>query len=200
MPVVVALLQRVLATPLDASGLRLQDIGSRQRLNELEFTYPLAWLRAETLRALLARHGCMAGPFRERLERLEFSPLHGYMKGFIDLVFEANGRFYLVDYKSNWLGATPAAYRREDLEAAMAREAYRLQYLIYTVALHRYLRVRVADYAYEKHFGGVFYLFLRGMDPATGPQCGVFHDCPTPALIAALDQLMATGEVAKSTS
>lgn len=199
-PVVVALLQRVLATPLDASGLRLQDIGSRQRLNELEFTYPLAWLRAETLRALLARHGCMAGPFRERLERLEFSPLHGYMKGFIDLVFEANGRFYLVDYKSNWLGATPAAYRREDLEAAMAREAYRLQYLIYTVALHRYLRVRVADYAYEKHFGGVFYLFLRGMDPATGPQCGVFHDCPTPALIAALDQLMATGEVAKSTS
>jgi exodeoxyribonuclease V beta subunit len=117
------------------------------------------------------------------------------MKGFMDLVFESDGRFYLVDYKSNWLGPEPEAYRRERLDEAMARESYLLQYLIYTVALHRYLRLRVPDYDYERHFGGVFYLFLRGMDPALGPACGVFHDRPAPALVAALDELMTTGSV-----
>ena len=136
------------------------------------------------------------GPFREMIDNLEFSPLRGYMKGFIDLVFESGGRFYLVDYKSNWLGPEPAAYRPERLAEAMAREAYVLQYLIYTLALHRYLRLRVADYDYQRHFGGVYYLFLRGMDPALGSACGVFRDRPTPALVAALDELMASGTVA----
>jgi exodeoxyribonuclease V beta subunit len=82
--------------------------------------------------------------------------------------------FWLVDYKSNWLGGEPTAYRRERLDEAMAREAYLLQYLIYTVALHRYLRLRLPDYNYQRHFGGVFYLFLRGMDPASGEIMGCF--------------------------
>ena len=194
-PVVVELTRRVLATPLNPSGLRLATVTADRRLNELEFTYPIAKLRANVLRQVLERHGYAAGPFRDMIETLEFSPLRGYMKGFIDLVFEADGRFWLVDYKSNWLGPEPAAYRRARLDEAMAREAYLLQYLIYTVALHRYLRLRLPDYDYERHFGGVFYLFLRGMDPAFGPDCGVFHDRPTPALVAALDELMTTGGV-----
>ena len=192
-PVVAEWVEQVLATPLNADGLRLATVATDQRLVELEFTYPLAHLRADDLRRVLERHGYAAGPFGEWIESLEFSPLRGYMKGFIDLVFEAGGRFYLVDYKSNWLGPDWAAYRRPALEATMAREAYVLQYLIYTVALHRYLRLRLMDYAYERHFGGVFYLFLRGMDPTWGPECGVFHDRPAPALVAALDALMATG-------
>ncbi len=192
-PVVTDLTRRVLATPLNPAGLRLASVTPNRRLNELEFTYPLANLRADALRRVLERHGYAAGPFREMIETLEFSPLRGYMKGFIDLVFEADGRFWLVDYKSNWLGAEPAAYRRERLDEAMAREAYLLQYLIYTVALHRYLRLRLPDYDYEQHFGGVFYLFLRGMDPALGSACGVYHDRPAPALVTALDALMATG-------
>lgn len=186
--------ERVLATPLNAAGLRLATVPLARRLNELEFYYPLANLRPDALRQVLERHGRATGPFRELIERLEFSPLRGYMKGYIDLVFEAGGRFYLVDYKSNWLGSDPAAYRPPHLAEAMAREAYLLQYLIYTVALHRYLRLRVPDYAYERHFGGVFYLFLRGMDPAQGPDCGIYHDWPAPELVAALDRLMATGE------
>ncbi|HAS86230.1 MAG TPA: hypothetical protein DCS31_05455 [Candidatus Competibacteraceae bacterium] len=117
------------------------------------------------------------------------------MKGYIDLVFESGGRFYLADYKSNWLGAEVAAYRRSRLDEAMARESYGLQYLIYTVALHRYLRLRVPNYHYDRHFGGVFYLFLRGMDPAWGEDYGVFRDRPPAELIRALDVLMATGTV-----
>ncbi|MBS1225984.1 MAG: exodeoxyribonuclease subunit beta, partial [Proteobacteria bacterium] len=194
-PTAVDWVERVLATPLDGSGLMLATVAPERRLNELEFTYPVGSLRPEALRRVLERHGYAVGPFRERIENLEFSPLRGYMKGFMDLVFESDGRFYLVDYKSNWLGPEPEAYRRERLDEAMARESYLLQYLIYTVALHRYLRLRVPDYDYERHFGGVFYLFLRGMDPALGPACGVFHDRPAPALVAALDELMTTGSV-----
>ncbi len=182
--------ERVLATPLHGNGLRLDAVTLDRRLNELEFYYPLAHLRPEALRQVLERHGYAASPFREMIDQLDFNPLRGYMKGFIDLVFEAEGRFYLVDYKSNWLGPELAAYQPDRLAEAMAREAYVLQYLIYTVALHRYLRLRVLDYDYERHFGGVFYLFLRGMDPAQGRDCGVFHDLPAPALVAALDKLM----------
>lgn len=192
-PIVADWVGRVLATPLDESGLRLATVAAERRLNELEFTYPVTVLQAETLQRVLERHGYAAGPYRELIDRLEFSPLRGYMKGFIDLVFEADGRFHLVDYKSNWLGAEPAAYRRERLDEAMTRESYGLQYLIYTVALHRYLRLRLPDYDYQRHFGGIYYLFLRGMDPALGPACGIFHDRPPPALVAALDELMATG-------
>ncbi|HRD50224.1 MAG TPA: exodeoxyribonuclease V subunit beta [Candidatus Contendobacter sp.] len=192
-PTIADLVERVLATPLNESGLMLAAITPDRRLNELEFTYPLAQLRADRLQQVLEQHGLAVEPFREMVEKLEFNPLRGYMKGFMDLVFEAEGRFYLVDYKSNWLGAEPAAYRRAALDDAMARDSYVLQYLIYTVALHRYLRLRVLDYDYERHFGGVFYLFLRGMSPESGPDCGVFRDRPTLALVMALDELMATG-------
>ncbi|MCB1821285.1 MAG: exodeoxyribonuclease V subunit beta, partial [Candidatus Competibacteraceae bacterium] len=189
-PVVADWVERVLATPLDGCALRLSGITLDRRLNELEFYYPVERLRPEALQDILKRHGYADGLFREMIDRLEFSPLRGYMKGFIDLAFEAEGRFYLVDYKSNWLGAEPAAYQPERLAEAMAREAYVLQYLIYTVALHRYLQFRVLDYDYERHFGGVFYLFLRGMAPARGANCGVFHDRPAATLVAALDVLM----------
>ena len=185
---------RVVATPLNQNGLKLAAVTPERRIDELEFTYPVARLRAEDLRELLARHGYATGPFRERVETLEFSPLRGYMRGFIDLVFEAEGRFYLADYKSNWLGADAAAYRGPRLAEAMARESYLLQYLIYTVALHRYLGLRLPDYDFERHFGGVFYLFLRGMDPELGPEHGVFCDRPPLSLTLALDRLMETGQ------
>ena len=192
-PTVADWVQQILTTPLNADGLQLATVTPDRRINELEFYYPLAQLRVETLRQVLTRHGYAVGPFQDMLDRLHFSPVRGYMKGFIDLVFESDGRFYLVDYKSNWLGAEPAAYRQESLTEVMARESYVLQYLIYTVAVHRYLRLRVADYNYARHFGGVYYLFLRGMDPALGAESGVFHDRPTPTLIMALDALMAGG-------
>jgi exodeoxyribonuclease V beta subunit len=110
------------------------------------------------------------------------------MKGFIDLVFEADGRYYLVDYKSNWLGNKYADYGLGPLAEAMAREHYYLQYLIYTVALHRYLAVRLPDYDYETHYGGVYYLFIRGIDAKR--KTGIFRDRPNAALIEGLEKLL----------
>jgi exodeoxyribonuclease V beta subunit len=88
------------------------------------------------------------------------------MNGFIDLVFEHGGRFYFADWKSNWLGATSRAYQAATVEAEMQRNLYTLQLCLYSVALHRYLRVRKPGYDFDQHFGGAFYVFLRGIDPA----------------------------------
>ncbi|MBA1331322.1 hypothetical protein QQ73_09210, partial [Candidatus Endoriftia persephone str. Guaymas] len=116
----------------------------------------------------------------------------GLMRGFIDLVFQHQGRFYLADYKSNHLGNRPEEYHCEALEQAMQAHRYRLQYLIYTLALHRYLRQRLPDYDYQRHFGGVYYLFVRGIRP--GSRHGIFYDRPPLALIEALDRLCAEGQ------
>jgi len=104
------------------------------------------------------------------------------------LVFYWNGRYYLLDYKSNWLGEDSSAYTEPAMESAMAEHRYDLQYQLYTLALHRYLRHRVSGYDYQQHFGGVIYLFLRGMN-AEHPGNGVFRRRPSEAFINCLDRL-----------
>lgn len=191
---VVQWVEEILATPLHASGFSLNQVTWKRRINELEFYYPVAHLHHAALAKLLREHGYTSAPIQAMSERLNFNPLRGYMRGYIDLVFEAEGRFYLVDYKSNWLGTDAAAYQAPQLGAVMAREAYILQYLIYAIALHRYLQLRLAGYDYQQHFGGVLYLFLRGMHPDFKTDCGIFYDRPKFELIAALDRIIATGK------
>lgn len=173
-------LARVLATPLDGSGLRLADIGHSRRLNEMEFTFPVCSLAPERLAACLGRFG---------IDTPDFAVVSGYLKGFIDLVFEHDGRFYIVDYKSNWLGGRTEDYGRARMAAVMAAEHYRLQYLLYTVALMRYLRLRLPAGNDRDCFGGVFYLFLRGMTPASPAGTGIWFDRPEPALVEALGEV-----------
>nr|MDQ3624282.1 PD-(D/E)XK nuclease family protein [Verrucomicrobiota bacterium] len=160
-------------------GLRLSRIPKSARLSELEFHLPVGALDAASLLRAL-------GP--EAAGRLQFDPWRGVLKGFIDLVFEHGGRFYLLDWKSNQLGPDTSAYEPETLAAVMSHHRYRLQYLLYTVALHRFLALRLRGYQYERHFGGVSYLFLRGIDPSQ-PRLGVFRDTPAPKVIKALDTL-----------
>jgi exodeoxyribonuclease V beta subunit len=195
-PAVTAMMENVLSTPLDSAtdGLRLRGVERGRRMDELTFYYPIARLEPRRLAALLAPHGHGGGAIRGRIEGLSFDPVQGFMTGSMDLVFERGGRYYLADYKSNWLGGDPDAYQADRLSRVMGREAYDLQYLIYTVALHRYLGQRVVGYDYATHFGGVFYLFVRGMDPARGADCGVFRDRPSPSLVAALDRYLAVGD------
>jgi exodeoxyribonuclease V beta subunit len=194
LPVVEDMLAQVLAPPLDAGGrIRLCDVPRTRRLDELEFTYPLAGFDLAGLRATLAAHGFGTGPFATSLHALAFASVSGFMRGFIDLVIEVDGRYWLIDYKSNWLGPTLDDYRAERLPSVMAREAYWLQYLIYLVALHRLLRTRLPRYEYETHVGGVFYLFLRGMRPELGAASGVFNDRPARALVEALDAWIGGG-------
>lgn len=188
-PAVMELVTQVLDTPLDEStGLCLRQIPLTDRLPELEFHFPVVRLDPVTLRDALAdtRYGASVAD-------LGFEPLRGLMRGYIDLVLRHHGRYYLVDYKSNLLGRDLAAYAQAGMAAAIREHRYDLQYLIYTLALHRLLRVRLPDYGYERHFGGVFYLFLRGMRPAQGARFGVWHDRPGQELVARLDRLFQDG-------
>ncbi len=185
------IVESVLDTPLDDSlGVRLRDIARGDRRDELEFHFPLSRLDVSNLRGPLARVARHRGTARA----LRFDPVRGFVRGFIDLVFEFRGKVYLVDYKSNYLGHRLADYGQGGIRDAMVEHHYDLQYLIYTVALHRYLRSRIPDYDYGRHFGGVFYLFLRGMRPEHGPKFGVFQDRPESGLIAELDMVFAGGE------
>ncbi len=192
MPVVANMVESVLATSLDRAGtLYLKTVSDKQRLVELEFYFPLAPINAEGLRNILLEHEFASTEvMRQAIEHINFADVSGFMKGFIDLVFEVNGCFYLADYKSNWLGSEPGDYSGESLVRVIAQQAYYLQYLFYTLALHRYLSLRLPDYNYEQHFGGAFYLFVRGMHPATGSECGVYWDKPSKQLIEAMDRYL----------
>ena len=98
-------------------------------------------------------------------------------------------RFYLLDWKSNWLGARSGDYGQEEMTAAMLRHNYYLQYHLYTLAADLFLRRRVADYDYERDFGGVFYVFLRGVD-ARAPAQAIFQARPARETVAALHNLL----------
>lgn len=188
-------IEAMLDAPLDDKGLRLASIPRAKRLDELEFVFPVArgndMLTAKRLADALDAHpGGMTPPgYAARLRSLTFPPLHGFLKGFIDLVFEHEGRFYVVDYKSNHLGPMPEDYRSAALVQAMLHHDYFLQYHLYVVAVHRWLSRRLRDYDYERHFGGVFYLFARGMS-AKHPGMGVFVDRPSFARTDALSRVL----------
>ncbi|PTU74412.1 exodeoxyribonuclease V subunit beta [Pseudomonas mangrovi] len=183
-----AQLEQVIHADLDGQGLSLAALAPGRRLPELGFTFPVAGLDVERLRTLLLdpTH-CLPPTMRSAAERLEFDSLKGFMKGFIDLTFEHAGRWYILDYKSNWLGPDASHYGGERLEQAIAGEHYYLQYLIYLVALRRFLRLRLPGFV-DSALGGAYYLFLRGM-----PSAGVYFQRPADSLLDALDQLFAEG-------
>ncbi len=187
----------VLHTPLEP-GLTLSSIDRKARVDEMEFVLPVtSTLTPQVLERAFREHRAPSAmpTYASELRELSFDKLVGYLRGFIDLVFRHEGRYYLVDYKSNWLGAATAAYGSASLVRAMNDHHYFLQYHLYAVALHRHLRLRVHGYDYDSHFGGVFYLFLRGMSPEHPFQTGVFFDRPTHALVTTLERVLgSTGD------
>ncbi|WP_323974888.1 exodeoxyribonuclease V subunit beta [Aeromonas hydrophila] len=180
--------EAVLDTPLETGfgePVRLRDLAPERKQVELEFFLPMGRVTAPALTALCQQHD----PLSRGNKPLSFATVQGMLKGFIDLVFEWQGRWYLLDYKSNHLGMSPADYSRSALEQAMAEHRYDLQYQLYSLALHRLLALRLPGYDFDQHFGGVFYLFLRGM-----PQGGIFHTRPSRELVLGLDELFRNGD------
>jgi exodeoxyribonuclease V beta subunit len=167
-------------------GLALSGIALHRRLTELEFMLSAPSFDLHAMTRLLLDYG-----YPNLV--LDASTLHGYLRGFIDLVFEYRGRYWIIDWKSNHLGDTALAYDRASMAVAMDEHGYALQSLIYCVALHRYLRSRIADYDYERHFGASLYLFVRGVRPQwrDGERpAGVHQDRPPRALIERFDALL----------
>ncbi|MEF1186454.1 PD-(D/E)XK nuclease family protein, partial [Vibrio sinaloensis] len=127
-------------------------------------------------------------PLSAKAGDLGFQNVQGMLKGFIDLVFEDKGKYYVLDWKSNHLGDDVSYYHGEALKAAMADHRYDLQYQIYALALHRFLRSRLPNYDYQQHFGGVYYLFLRGMDGESSH--GIFSAKPSLEFLDDMDRLI----------
>ena len=172
------------ATGLPARQFSLATL--RTSLAEMEFWVEAHEVDTLAIDRLVCQHTLNCAP----RPALQPGQLNGMLKGFIDLVFEHEGRYYVADYKSNWLGSDDAAYTAEAMRAAILHSRYELQYVLYLFALHRLLRARLPDYDYERHVGTAVYLFLRGTH---APGQGLHCERPPRALIEALDVLFAGG-------
>ncbi|RRT97098.1 PD-(D/E)XK nuclease family protein, partial [Stenotrophomonas sp. 278] len=181
--VLVPLVGHTLTVPLPEGG-ALHSLAASERRAEIEFHFALEPTAVSELLAVLHAHGVV----RERRSFGTRRRLEGLMTGKIDLTYVRDGRWYVLDYKSNRLpGYSPAL-----LEAAMRHSEYDLQALVYTVALHRWLRFRLGSgYDYARDIGGIRYLFCRGL---AVPGEGVHAQAFAPELVDALDALFAGGQ------
>ncbi len=180
---VCAAIRRTLRLPLEPGSpdFTLSALPSTARLTELEFHFPINELSAGRLNALFSETRMMS-----------FHTVSGFLKGYIDLAFEREGKFYIVDWKSNWLGPTAESYSPPAMKAEMQHKHYDLQLHLYTVAFHRYLITRLPGYSYDENFGGVFYVFVRGADPAN-PDLGIHRARPDRDQIEDLNALFSSG-------
>ena len=162
---------------LEGSGLKLASIPESNCIKEMGFYISANEITSRYLNKLIGMP--VKGAHEENIS--------GYLKGYIDLLIRHDGKYYIIDYKSNYLGDTYADYASETLENAMTEANYHLQYHLYTLALHRYLSKRKPGYNYEDHFGGVLYLFIRGISSEV-PQSGIYFGRPSLELITELDE------------
>ncbi|MGB2065369.1 MAG: 3'-5' exonuclease, partial [Marinomonas gallaica] len=165
--------------------LRLMDLPSHKISVELEFMFSANQVTTGTIDQLVRRYTWQG---RER-PIANFQKLEGMFKGFIDLVAEIDGQYFVIDWKSNFLGNTDDDYHAQALQDALLKKRYDLQYVLYLLALHRHLKDRIPDYCYDTHVGGAIYFFLRGYEnPETQ---GLIMDKPPKTLIEQLDALFA---------
>jgi len=193
------MIKNVLSVSLESKGEKviLSSVKCDERINEMEFYFPLNHITPLSLKKLFSDNAGIdiASGFSDQIEKLYFSPSEGFMKGYIDTIFQYNGRFYIIDWKSNFLGTGIKNYTQNLLRETIKSDYYNLQYYIYTLALHQYLKWRMPKYKYENDFGGVFYVFIRGVNSQLGPEFGIFNDVPESKFIEKLGRLLIPGFV-----
>ena len=217
----VSWLDDILKTPLNThihheKSFCLSDITLQQTLRESEFYFPMEKANVTQLEKLLTDHRntplLLNGEFEDSESRLEhqvrvnqvrlpnYQSLKGMMHGFIDLVFEHQGKYYVCDYKSSHLGDNFKGYNQSALRENIEKNYYDLQYLIYSLALHRFLKQKLVNYSVETHFGGIYYLYLRGMSQHESHQgLGVYSRQISEAELIKLDDIF-SGEVKEKTT
>ncbi len=180
-------LDDILQAPLLHDDLSLQKLIPNKKLVEMEFYFPVSRLNCHEFNILLEKYPClnMTPP------PTEFRQLKGMLKGFIDLTFEWQGQYFILDYKSNFLGDTYSNYDDAATHEAMSDHRYDVQMVIYTLALHRLLKLRIPDYNYDQHIGGGYYLFLRGLNAQDNKDhYGQYFHKPEKVLIESLDKMI----------
>lgn len=187
LPMLLQLLEEVTKAKIQIAGesFTLGEISQEKRLNELEFDFNVPLFNPSALYDLEDTNS--------RINIKYYDSLEGIMNGKMDLFFEHNGRYYILDWKSNFLGDSLDYYKKEFLPEVMSENNYHLQYLLYTLAAKKFLESRMSGFNYNKHFGGVIYLFVRGIK--AGEDNGVFTCRPDLDKIERLEKMLATSSV-----
>jgi len=187
-------IQNVLGVPIDTGKniLNLSMLNPKDKVHELEFYLPLQLINPKTMGQVFGSFDDEKShkSYADMIKGLEFTPVKGMLRGFIDMVFKFDDMFYIIDWKSNFLGPSIEDYNQTALRNTIEREFYFLQYHLYTVAINSFLSFRDKNYRYNEHFGGVFYVFLRGIDMQKRQEYGIFFDRPPEGLIMAFNQYL----------
>jgi exodeoxyribonuclease V beta subunit len=193
LPAVSRTIAALVQAPLlaEAPAFRLSRLQAGDWLPEMEFFLPVALLSPERLQQ--AFEGLLTpeqhGQFSELLASFQFQQSRGMLHGFMDMVFQHQDRFYIIDWKSNHLGFSADDYGHDSMCSSMAEHAYILQYHLYTLALDRHLRLHLPGYSYKEHFGGAVYVYLRGINP-DNPDQGIYRDRPAAEFIQRANRLL----------
>lgn len=190
--VILGMVEKVMRTELEP-GFSLNKLEREDHLEEMEFHFPMATGFLPELSCSLPDSSFLK-KYLKRLNhedclRIEES---GYLKGLVDLIFRANGKYYVLDWKSNKLGGNAEGFRKNEMEKEMLTHHYVLQYHLYVVAVHRFLVSRMPNYSYERNFGGVYYLFVRGIK--VGSENGIYFDLPDLETVRILENFLVAGK------
>ena len=188
------MVKNVLNTTMNPdSDLKLKKISNKNKLPEMEFLFSLKkGIDTKRLYSFINSYAKEKGfILNEFSKTLRDKLINGYMTGFIDLIFRYEDKYYIIDWKSNKLNGTPEGFTTSGLKSEISKHYYFLQYLIYTVAVDKYLQAHIENYDYNIHFGGVYYIFLRGVDSSESSERGFFFDKPDKKYINELAGILA---------
>ncbi|QCI16115.1 exodeoxyribonuclease V subunit beta [Buchnera aphidicola] len=178
-PVLTSWIKNIITTSIHNEKIVLSKINKNRFLTELEFFLPIKnTLYSKELNIIMQSFDLISNTS----PKLFFNPVKGTLTGFIDLVFFWKKKYYILDYKSNYLGIDNSFYSDQNIKKEMIKKRYDLQYQIYTIAIHKYLQKKVKNYNYQNDFGGVFYIFLRAISDNMKNN-GIFYTFPNYTLI-----------------
>ncbi|XBC38068.1 MAG: exodeoxyribonuclease V subunit beta [Buchnera aphidicola (Floraphis choui)] len=175
----------ILNTPLNHDNLILSKLNPQEYIKELEFFLPI---KNQLTKKKLEQSIYTSNSLLKLPSKISFNPIKGIFMGSIDLIFKWNKKYYLIDYKSDWLGNTNSDYSRQAIQHTITINHYDLQYNFYSIALHRYLKQRIKNYSFNKYFGGIYILFLRAMNN-NDLNKGLFFTLPKIEVIRKLNNL-----------
>ncbi|CAL4043704.1 exodeoxyribonuclease V subunit beta [Buchnera aphidicola] len=176
---------KILNTPLIDDKCSLAKLNIKKYIKELEFYLSIKNTIIDTkINSLIKYYDSISN----KSPALHFNPITGMLTGSIDLVFYWKGKYYFIDYKSNWLGNSNHSYDIKKIKYHMIKNRYDIQYQLYCLALHRYLQQKIKHYRYDLHFGGTFFWFLRAIDNHSKNN-GIFFTLPKKKLIKKLDEM-----------
>ncbi|QCI21739.1 exodeoxyribonuclease V subunit beta [Buchnera aphidicola (Hyadaphis tataricae)] len=183
--IIMSWIETIINIPLSNHKITLSKLKKNSYVKELEFFLPIKkTLYCKEFNNIIQNFD----PISHSSPKIFFNPVSGILTGFIDLVLFWNDKYYIIDYKSNWIGKNDNCYSYDHIKKEMIKKRYDIQYQIYTIAVHQYLKTKIKKYNYEKHFGGILYIFLRAIH--NKKHNGVFYVLPKFKMIERLIDLI----------